>query len=779
MPGARSTGNLPTELTSFVGRRSEISEAKRALATARLLTLTGVGGVGKTRLALQVAAKVRRAFAGGVWLVELAALQDRTLLDQTVADAMGLRDRSARPPREVVTSHLADKQLLLVLDNCEHMVDQCAGLAADLLAVAPGLRILATSRHALCAPGEQILTVPPLPVLDPERLSQPGKLIHDEAVRLFAERAALVRPGFAVTASNHAAIGRICWQLDGLPLAIELAAARVRVLTPEQILHRLGDRFRLLRGGGQAVVPRHQTLRAVIDSSYELCSPLEQLLWARMSVFAGAFDMDAAEAVCAGDGIDRDQVLDLVTGLVDKSILVRQDQNHASQARYRLLDPLRHYGWDAVPAAEPEMLRRRHRDHYLELAERGEAEWFGPSQREVAARTRCEHDNLRLALEFCLSTPGESQFGLRMAAALYFYWLGCGFLAEGRHWLDRALTMHPEPAKARAAALWINAHLAVAQGDASRATDMAQEARDWAERRDDQTVLAYAIFVQGAAAWLCGDAPHGQVLLDDALARFEALGELSTAVVIAHVMVIVAAGFDDDLPRAVALGTRARDLCEQHGEQWARAYTLAGLALAEWRQGAVAQASANTQEGVRALHGFHDTFGTVLLIEQGAWITEATGDSKRAAALLGAASTIWPLVGEQPLLGSPHYLAAREACEQQARRTLGDRAFRAAFASGADLDLNQAVACALGEKPEPATAAPTGTSTSDKPLTKREQQVAELVAHGLSNKDVAARLVIAPRTAEAHVERVLAKLGFTSRTQLAAWITQRGGDRIP
>ncbi|WP_051796213.1 LuxR C-terminal-related transcriptional regulator [Kibdelosporangium aridum] len=762
-----------------MGRRSEISEAKRALSAARLLTLTGVGGVGKTRLALRVAAGVRRAFADGVWLVELAALQDRSLLEQTVADAMGLRDRSARPPWEVVVGHLADKQLLLVLDNCEHLADQCAGLAAGLLAVAPGLRILATSRHALGAPGEQILTVPPLPVVDPERLPRPGKLVHDEAVRLFVERAALVRPGFAATPDNHTTIGRICWQLDGLPLAIELAAARVRVLSPDQILHRLDDCFRLLRGGSRTVVPRHLTLRAVIDYSYELCSPLEQLLWARASVFAGGFDLDAAEAVCAGDGIDRDQVLDLVTGLVDKSILIRQDQTHGSHARYRLLDPLRCYGRDALPKAEPEMLCRRHRDYYLRLAERGQAEWFGPTQRKVAARTRCEHDNLRLALKFCLSTPGESQTGLRMAGALYFYWLGCGLLAEGRHWLDRALAMHAEPTKARATALWVNAHLAVARGDASRAMDMAQEARDWAERRDEPTVLAYAIFVQGAAAWLSGDSPHGQALLGDALARFETLGEVSTTVAIAHVMVIVVAVFQEHLARAVALGTRARALCERHGEQWARAYTLAGLALAEWRRGAVAQASAHTQEGVRVLHAFHDTFGTVLLIEQLAWIVGAAGDSERAAALLGAASTIWPLVGEQPLLGSPHYLAVREACEQQARRTLGDRAFRAGFASGADLDIEQAVAYALGKKAEPATAAPTGTSTSENPLTKREQQVAELVAHGLSNKDVAARLVIAQRTAEAHVERILAKLGFTSRTQLAAWITQPGEERNP
>jgi predicted ATPase/DNA-binding CsgD family transcriptional regulator len=772
-------GNLPAELTSFVGRRTEISEVRRALSTARLLTLTGVGGVGKTRLALRVAAVVRRAFADGVWLVELAALRDSALLEQTVADAMGLRDRSARPPWEVVMGHVRAKQLLLVLDNCEHLVDRCAKLVADLLAAAPGLRVLATSRHALHVPGEHILAVPPLRVTDVERLSRPGKPVHDEAIRLFAERAKLVRPEFTVTAGNQGTIRRICRQLEGLPLAIELAAARLRVLSPEQILDRLDDRFRFLRGGSRAVASRHQTLRAVVDYSYELCSPAEQALWARVSVFAGGFDLDAAEAVCAGNGIDREQMLDLVAGLVDKSVLVCHGQKHCSRTSYLLLDPLRDYGREVLRGAGEEAdLHRRHRDYYLELAERGAAGWFSPAQREVAAQTRCAHDNLRLALEFCLNTPGEAQSGLRIAGALYFHWF-CGFLAEGRHWLDRVLALPAEPTKARATALWVNAHLAVAQGNASCGMAMAQEARDWAERHGEQTVMAHAIFVQGAAAWLSGDCPRGEALLGDALARFDVLAEPGIAVIIAHVMVMVAAVFQEDLARAVALGERARAVCERHGEQWARAYTLAGSALAEWRQGAVAQASAHTREGVRVLHAFHDTFGTALLIEQLAWIVGAAGEDEQAAVLLGAASTIWPLVGDQPLLGSPHYLAARAACEQQARRVLGHRAFQAGFAAGADLDLDQAVAYALDEKPEPRTAASEATSTSWTPLTKREQQVAELVAHGLSNKDIAARLVIAPRTSETHVENILTKLGFTTRTQLAAWITQQGRDQDP
>jgi non-specific serine/threonine protein kinase len=444
------------------------------------------------------------------------------------------------------------------------------------------------------------------------------------------------------------------------------------------------------------------------------------------------------------------------------------------------LDTIAQYGREKLRAAgEQSALSRRHRDYYRGVTERAAAEWFGPTQVEVSARTRCEHANLRLALEFCLSTPGESQSGLRLASTLYFYWVGCGFVAEGRHWLDRALDRDTEPSRARATALWSNAHLAILQGNPRAATAMAQQCQDWAQPRGEDNVLAYAVFILGSAAWSSGDVRRAQALLEDALARFEALGELNTTVVVVYVTLVEVAVSQGDLTRAVALGRHARALCERHGELGARAYTLHALAFAEWTRGESAQAGAHAREGLRIVRAFHDTFGTVLLVEVLAWIAGTAGEGERAAVLLGAARQIWSLVGGQPLLDSSQYLAVHEACVRQARRALGDGVFQAAFGRGADLDLDQAIAYALGDLTQPALAIPATGTQPLAPLTPREQQVAELVAQGLSNKDIATRLVIAQRTAEGHVERILAKLGFTTRTHLAAWVIDQRESRHP
>ena len=370
----RNPGALPAELTSFVGRRHELAEIKRLLSVSRLVTLTGMGGVGKTRLALWAAAEIRRAFPDGVWFVPLAELSDPGLLPNTIATALGLRTGGAVAG---VAEYLEDKQLLLILDNCEHLVPACAVLAAKLLSATTGVSILATSRQVLRADGEQVLPVPPLEV--PE-LDEPG---HREAVTLFADRAAAVLPGFRLTAENRDVVRRICRRLDGIPLAIELAVVRLRVLSPEQILARLDDRFRLLTTGSRTALPRRRTLEAAIDWSFELCTPAEQRVWAAVSVFTAGFDLDAAEAVCADEEIAAEDVLDLIAGMVDKSIITRRNGTYGRTAWFRMLETVREYGQAKLAeSGHAEGVRVRHAAYYVELVRRYWADGFSPQQLE-------------------------------------------------------------------------------------------------------------------------------------------------------------------------------------------------------------------------------------------------------------------------------------------------------------------------------------------------------------------------------------------------------------
>ncbi|MPY46091.1 AAA family ATPase, partial [Streptomyces phyllanthi] len=400
MTGALSgAGNLPAALTTFVGRRRDIAEIRRRLGAARLLTLTGVGGVGKTRLALEAAAAARKGFADGVWLVDLAPVRDPSAVAGATATALGVPDLGARPVLDQLTGHLARRRALIVLDNCEHLVDACAELAETLLSGAPELRVLATSRRTLGIAGEHVFTVPPLSV-------------PDEAVELLLDRASAIRPEFRVTGTNRDAVTRLCARLDGLPLAIELAASRLRTLTVEQLADRVEDRFALLTGGSRTARPRQRTLRALIDWSYELCGPAERLLWNRLSVFAGGFDLDAAEGVCSGDGVPRHEVLDLLDRLVAQSVVLTTE--HEGTARYRMLETIRQYGRERLAeygADEERRLLRRHRDHFLSLAEHLAADWYGPGQEEALARLRTEHGNLRVALEYEYGSQGAGTDG--------------------------------------------------------------------------------------------------------------------------------------------------------------------------------------------------------------------------------------------------------------------------------------------------------------------------------------------------------------------------------
>ncbi|MGP3927655.1 ATP-binding protein [Streptomyces sp. 8N616] len=754
---------LPADATSFVGRRRELAEAKRLLSNTRMLSLVGVGGVGKTRLGLRVAAEVERAFPDGVWLVELAALTDERLLAHTVIDVLGIRHQS-RPPVEALCDFLADRQLLLLLDNCEHLPDATASLAGRLLRTAPGLRILATSRQPLGVQGESILNVPPLPVPDPEAQAAPGSLAQYDAVTLFVERARAMRPDFALCDRNAQAVSGLCRRLDGIPLAIELAAVRLRCLSLEQILDRLDDRLHLLTGGWRAVPPRQRTLRAAVDWSYELCSPKEQLLWARLSVFSGGLDLEAAEEVCTGDGIDRREMLELISGLVDKSIIgCAQD---GGPARYRLLETIRQYGRELLAGSgQEDGLRRRHRDWYRHLAEAGEAAWTRPDQVEWLSRLAREHPNLRAALEFSLTEPGGARSALAIGSALWPYWLASGDFTEARHWLGQALARDPEPSPVRAKALWANAWYAIQQGDVPEGLPLLAECRRLAQELGDETALAWATEWGGQAAMFQGDIPRAVELFAEALERHRALGN-DGGIVIGLYQLAQATSWLGD-PRSAELGEEMLAFCKERGLNWSSSYALWVLGLEMFRQRDLPRAAGLLRDSTRLRYAFHDRLGIALCIEALAWTAGAEDRHAQAAELLGAARVFWHAVGASPAKYG-HFVDAHERCEARAREALGDKAFQAAVRRSETMDFSDAVACALGE-PAAATA---DTATAPAPLTPREREIALLVAQGLSNREIAARLVIAQRTAEGHIERILAKLGFHSRTQVAAWAAE-------
>ncbi len=753
----RSAGNLPAELTSFVGRRHELGEAKRLLSTARLVTLTGAGGVGKTRLALRVAADVRRAFPDGVWLVELADVGDPHLVPNTVATAFGLRGTSDQAAG--LAEYLEDKQLLLVLDNCEHVADECATLVAKLLAVSGGLRVLATSRHTLHVEGEHLLHVEPLPVA-----GDAGGPI--EAVTLFADRAAAVSPGFELTPDTRPAVSRICRRLEGIPLAIELAAVRVRVLSVDQVLERLDDRLGLLTARPAAVQPRRRTLEAAIDWSFELCTPAEQRLWAQASVFPGGFDLDAAEHVCAPAEADGGSTLDVVTGLVDKSVLSRQNGTFGRHAWYRMLETVREYGVARLATGGDEAaVRVRQTEYYAELARRYRAEGFGPRQSEWLGRLRREHANLRAVLEHCLSGPGEPGRALDIAASLWNFWYGGGLVPEGCGYLRRGLELCGERSLVRARGLYAMAFLAIQTG--APHAELLAELAELAGDLDDERLRAGHAECSGMATFFTGDLAGGAELLERALAGYRTAGD--ALLVFDTLILLAAARFFLGDPRGAAAAEEALALTDRHEARWSRGYALWAVAIHRWRADEPRQAADLLHEAI-ALR-LPDRTLLAFLVEALAWCHSADGEHERVARLLGGAGAVWRLSGARVGEMSP-YQAFDEQCAALARKALGDDVFDAAFAEAAGSGLDEVVRYALREGPATRGA---GKAAEPDGLTRRQREIAALVARGMSNKEIAAALVLSGRTVEGHVENILVKLGLTSRTQVASWLAGQPG----
>ena len=765
-PGA--TGNLPLELTSFVGRRHELTEAKNLLAGSRLVTLTGIGGVGKTRLAMRIASAVQREYADGVRLVELGELRDESSLIDAVAGALGVRDHSARPLREVLIEFLAPRQVLLIFDNCEHMVDAVAELAGPLLYTCPRLRFLATSREPLGLGGEVVLRVPPLAVPDPERKPSLRGLPKYDAVSLFVERGAAAVPGFALTEENAAAVAGICHRLDGLPLPIELAAARLRAMSPEQILERLTDRYALLTRGSRGAPTRQQTLRLCIDWSFELCTAGEQLVWGQVAVFAGSFELDAAERVC-GAALDPGELLDTLTSLVEKSILIREE--HGSVVRFRMLETLREYGFEKLEqTGEAVALRRRHRDWYEALALDAEAEWISARQLDWIARLKREQPNLREALEFGIDDDPAA--GLRTAAALRWFWTSQGLYNEGRRWLDHLLARYPvEPTVDRIKALYCASVMADVQGDLESGAALVAEARTLTAGTSDPMMRALVADADGTLALYNGDLERARSRLDTALAEFRERGE-RTLETSALYLLGTTYGLSGSTEQAVESLERVLAITEMHGEKVYRSHSLWALGIAVWQQGDADRAVRLLDQSLELTRQVHSPRFAAACLAALAWIACERRDAARAAVLMGAAEGLARSVGSAVVIHS-NLLVYQQNCDQEARKRLGGTVFEEAHRKGRSLNFYAAIAYALLER-QSGTPAPAGDASPR--LTKRERQVADLIAEGLTNQAIADRLVISPRTAQGHVEHILAKLGFTSRTQVAAWVVEQAHD---
>jgi predicted ATPase/DNA-binding SARP family transcriptional activator len=594
--------NLPIPVSSFIGRKREMAEVKESLSLTRLLTLTGAGGSGKTRLAIQVATDLIDAFKEGVWWVELASLMDASLVPHSVAKALGVYELPNQSLGETLANYLRTRHLLLVLDNCEHLIRACAQLTERLLNTCPNLKVLATSREPFGLIGEDVIPVPPLslPVHQP---SLPiANLISFEAIRLFCERARSARHDFALTAEDGPAVEQICQRLDGIPLAIELAAARTRVLSITQIATRLDDRFDLLTTGSCTALPRQQTLRATIDWSYDLLSEKERILLRRVTAFAGGWTLEAVEAVCSGDNIETSQVLDLLTHLVDKSLVIRDEQG--GQTRYRLLDTIHEYAREKLGEAnEIDQMRSRHLEFFLRLAEKAESELGGPKRMIWFNREETEYDNIRAALESSLTLKDGIVRGLQLASALNEFWVWRSHITEGRNWLDKLRAVSAE------------------RGIGSPA------------------LRAKVLYTEGGLAMQQTDLPASRELLEQSAALYKEIGDKRG---LAHALhwLGLGAGYRNEYGLARSLTGESVALSREAGDKWGLAYALGHYGGCLLNEGDYASARLSLQESLLLFEELGDRWRIEVPLVHIGRLAFQEGDYISARSLFGESMAI-------------------------------------------------------------------------------------------------------------------------------------------
>ena len=749
----RRRGNLPAEATSFVGRRRELAELRRKLANARIVSLVGPGGVGKTRLALRAATDLSRAFPAGAWLVELADVRDPELVANAVLAGLDLRDQAATEPVALLLGYLESKELLLVLDNCEHLLEAVAHVVAEITRAAPGVRVLATSREPLSAPGEHVLPVPPLE-LPPAHVTEPlSRLRENEAVALFLERAEAAMGAFELSAANQAAVVDLCRRLDGLPLAIELAAVRTRVLGVEQILERLSDRFALLTGGGRAALPRHQTLETAIDWSHDLLTETERTLLRRLCVFTGRFTLEDVEAVCVP------HALSPLGSLVEKSLVVRED--FRGLACYRLHETMREYAAGKLrDSSEDEAVERRCTAYYVARCQATalQARFQLPTW---LAWMDLEIDNIRSVLRRCL-VRSDSVAGIQLATSLSWFWITRA-TTEGVRWLDELLASGPGNPATLGWSYFIRGFLAVLQGDWSTARPALERAMAASREAGQMVQLANSLAMASIAANMAGDRGPALRLLDEAGALAEELDDVATRVGVLQARSLNAL-FEGDFETLKLVASEGARESREAGDLYALHMMNLNLGGAALFMGDVEESKARYSEALRIAYQIDDRIGQFYLLAALAYHATLDGRAKTAAQLLGASQTIRVGAGAAVM---PVMSPVLTQAEDSAVAALGRSRFDIEFAAGTRLSRDRAVALALGQAEH--VAPPAQDGPDDGLLGKREADVARLVAEGLSNKQIGARLFISERTVDSHVRSILNKLGFNSRAQIAAW----------
>lgn len=772
-----SSTNLIAPLTSFIGRTEELAEIKTLLNHARLLTLTGVGGCGKTRLAMQLATDllVIKSYADGVWWIDLVGLNDATLVPQAIAHTLGLGEApDISSLTDTLKNFCATRRILLVLDNCEHLLAACGEMAQSILPVCPDLQILATSREPLGIAGEVSWLVPSLPLPDtvsifPEDHLTQSHLIQYDSICLFIERASSVSPTFRLTNQNAEAIALICRRLDGLPLAIELAAARVNVLAVQQIADRLDDRFALLTAGNRtALIPRHQTLRAAMDWSYDLLSDQEQILFRRLSVFAGGFTLEAAEATCAGGEIKRNEILDLLARLVDKSLIVADTQSR-SEARFQLLETIRQYAQERLLASgEFDQIRNYQLDFFTNLAEDVEAKLNGADQVLWLDRLEADYDNIRAAISWSLENSAALT-GLRLVEALFSFLCARGHQNEGWNYIVLLLSQPEalERTSARARALNAAADLLPwREKTFIKALELLKEGLGIAREINDRLLIAQSLSLLSLLALSRDDFPAAQSLSDEALGMSRELSDKAgMAIVLVHLGDAFA--FQNDYKRAQAHYEESLSLFRELNDKNQIAYAFRRMGIAAFRRGDNSEAAALCAKSLTLNLEVGSRAGTVASIAALAKISAERGEVIYAVQLLGAADALRMLDSVQ-LMAVDQVQFDRTLATTRAK--LDAAAFEEAWEAGRALTRGQAIdkAMQLTSKQTPSKPFFVRPVDLHERLNQREVEILRLIAQGLSNSEVAGRLILAVSTVKWYINNIFGKLHVHNRTQAVA-----------